>query len=196
MGAFPISQRLREVKSLAEVVELVSCSGSRALNTHHQPPCCAAVLSLTTLSTVPYSPSASCEPGTGKGWRRGGPCSQSLRIKTIKAVKFSLGFLIFSHKKRVLVLDIPSNLKASEHLNYLQWLLVFHSFININNIVLLLEGCRVPGILLRIFIGLLNLVLIPSPGETADEEIVTQKSSFGQGHFIYKWQSRIWTQLY
>lgn len=48
-----------------------------------------------------------------------------------------------------------------------------------------------PGILLRIFIGLLNLVLIPSPGETADEEIVTQKSSFGQGHFIYKWQSRI-----
>ena len=153
-----------EVKSLAEVVELDPCSGSRALNAHHQPLCCAAVLSLTTPSIAPYSLSASCEPSTGMGWRRGGPCSQSLQINTVKTVKFSLGFLIFPHKKRVLVLDIPCNLKASEHSNYLQWLLVFHSFININNIGLFLEGCHVPGILLRIFIGLLNLVHIPSLG--------------------------------
>lgn len=124
---FPTSQSLREVKSLTQVVGQGSCPGLLDPNTHRQPPCCAAVLSPTTPSTMQILSECLLWARHGEGDRdRSGPCSQSLQIRTIK---FSLGSLIFYYKKRVQVIDIPSSLKAYEHLNYLQWLLCFHFFI-------------------------------------------------------------------
>lgn len=43
-----------------------------------------------------------------------------------------------------------------------------------------------PGTLLGVFIGLLNLVFIPVQGETANEEMKAQRGYLGRGHSVYK----------
>lgn len=115
-----------------------------------------------------------------------GPCPQSLQMRT---AKFSLGFLIvFYHKKRVWVLDTLFNLKVYEHLNYLRWLLVFHFFVRITSYPLVLGDCHVPSTLLRVFVELLNFVLV-----SVHKRLQMRKWRFrvclAQGHAAGKCQS-------
>lgn len=42
-----------------------------------------------------------------------------------------------------------------------------------------------PGTLVRVFIGLLNLAYVPVQGEAVNEEM---GGDLGQGHLVYKWQ--------